>query len=40
MLMAHDLPTVPFGTTGIRITHVGFGVWAIAGGGWSGQLAE
>jgi len=28
------LPTVPFGRTGMRITRVGFGAWAIGGGGW------
>lgn len=28
------LPTVPLGTTGMRITRVGFGAWAIGGGGW------
>src|SRR5438270_404492 len=34
----HDtatLPTTPLGTTGMRITRVGFGAWAIGGGGWS-----
>src|SRR6267143_58420 len=34
----HDtdtLPTVPLGTTGMRITRVGFGAWAIGGGGWT-----
>jgi aryl-alcohol dehydrogenase-like predicted oxidoreductase len=33
----HDtttLPTMPLGTSGIRITRVGFGAWAIGGGGW------
>src|SRR3989475_11077974 len=33
----HDmdtLPTAPLGTTGMRITRVGFGAWAIGGGGW------
>jgi aryl-alcohol dehydrogenase-like predicted oxidoreductase len=33
----HDttpLPTMPLGTTGMRITRVGFGAWAIGGGGW------
>src|SRR5438093_9749295 len=29
------LPTTPLGTTGIRITRVGFGAWAIGGGGWT-----
>jgi aryl-alcohol dehydrogenase-like predicted oxidoreductase len=28
------LPTMPLGTTGMRITRVGFGAWAIGGGGW------
>jgi aryl-alcohol dehydrogenase-like predicted oxidoreductase len=35
---AHDpatLPTAPLGTTGMRITRVGFGAWAIGGGGWT-----
>ena len=34
----HDtdtLPTTPLGTTGMRITRVGFGAWAIGGGGWT-----
>jgi aryl-alcohol dehydrogenase-like predicted oxidoreductase len=34
----HDtdtLPTTPLGTTGMRITRVGFGAWAIGGGGWA-----
>src|SRR5438309_2440681 len=34
----HDpgtLPTPPLGTTGMRITRVGFGAWAIGGGGWT-----
>jgi aryl-alcohol dehydrogenase-like predicted oxidoreductase len=26
---------VPLGTTGMRITRVGFGAWAIGGGGWA-----
>jgi aryl-alcohol dehydrogenase-like predicted oxidoreductase len=29
------LPTAPLGTTGLRITRVGFGAWAIGGGGWT-----
>jgi len=36
--MVHDtdtLPTAPLGTTGMRITRVGFGAWAIGGGGWT-----
>jgi aryl-alcohol dehydrogenase-like predicted oxidoreductase len=28
------LPTAPFGTTGMDITRVGFGAWAIGGAGW------
>jgi aryl-alcohol dehydrogenase-like predicted oxidoreductase len=28
------LRTVPLGSTGLRITRVGFGAWAIGGGGW------
>ena len=28
------LPTRAFGTTNMRITRVGFGAWAIGGGGW------
>ncbi|HWG22755.1 aldo/keto reductase [Actinospica sp.] len=28
------LRTAPFGTTGMRITRIGFGAWAIGGGGW------
>jgi aryl-alcohol dehydrogenase-like predicted oxidoreductase len=29
------LPTVAFGKTGMNITRVGFGAWAIGGGGWA-----
>src|SRR3989454_214739 len=29
------LPTAPLGTTGMRITRVGFGAWAVGGGGWT-----
>jgi aryl-alcohol dehydrogenase-like predicted oxidoreductase len=29
------LPTKPFGTTGMEITRVGFGAWAIGGGDWT-----
>src|ERR1700719_4343904 len=29
------LPTRPLGSTGLNITKVGFGSWAIGGGGWS-----
>lgn len=28
------LPAMPLGTTDMRITRVGFGAWAIGGGGW------
>jgi aryl-alcohol dehydrogenase-like predicted oxidoreductase len=31
-----NLPTVPFGRTGMEITRVGFGAWAVGGTGWSG----
>lgn len=30
------LPTKQLGTTDMRITRVGFGAWALGGGGWSG----
>ncbi|MEX2549082.1 MAG: aldo/keto reductase [Nitriliruptoraceae bacterium] len=33
-MSATDLPTVPLGTTGMDITRVGFGAWAIGGGDW------
>jgi len=34
--MSNDtLPTRPLGTTGMAITRVGFGAWAIGGGGWA-----
>jgi aryl-alcohol dehydrogenase-like predicted oxidoreductase len=36
MTMNTSLPTVPFGTTGMDITRVGFGAWAAGGTGWSG----
>ncbi len=29
-----SLPTTRFGTTDMRITHVGFGAWALGGAGW------
>lgn len=29
-----QLPTTQLGTTGLEITRVGFGAWAIGGGGW------
>ncbi|MCZ3386990.1 MAG: aldo/keto reductase [Actinomycetia bacterium] len=31
-----DLTTIAFGTTGMNITRVGFGAWAVGGTGWSG----
>jgi hypothetical protein len=34
MRTTRDLPTRPSGTTGMRITRVGFGACAIGGGGW------
>ena len=33
--MHTHLPTRPLGTSGLEITPVGFGAWAIGGGGWS-----
>ena len=30
-----ELERVPFGTTDMRITRVGFGAWAVGGGGWA-----
>ena len=35
-----SLTTVPFGTTGMRITRVGLGAWAIGGGGWAHGWGE
>ena len=29
------LPTRPLGSSGLNITKVGFGSWAVGGGGWS-----
>ena len=29
-----QLPTTALGATGMEITRVGFGAWAIGGGGW------
>jgi aryl-alcohol dehydrogenase-like predicted oxidoreductase len=29
------LPTRPLGSSGLDITKVGFGSWAVGGGGWS-----
>ena len=34
------LPTRPFGTTGMQLTRVGFGAWAIGGGGWAFAWGE
>ncbi|MFL6070385.1 MAG: aldo/keto reductase [Actinomycetes bacterium] len=36
MVSGTALPTVPFGRTGMHITRVGFGAWAVGGTGWSG----
>jgi aryl-alcohol dehydrogenase-like predicted oxidoreductase len=33
--MSSMLPTRPLGSSGLDITRVGFGAWAIGGGGWS-----
>jgi len=33
--MHTNLPTRPLGSSGLEITPVGFGAWAIGGGGWS-----
>src|SRR5258705_8018664 len=33
--MNSKLPTRPLGSSGLDITPVGFGAWAIGGGGWS-----
>ena len=33
--MSRTLPTRPLGSSGLDITPVGFGAWAIGGGGWS-----
>jgi aryl-alcohol dehydrogenase-like predicted oxidoreductase len=33
--MSNKLPTRPLGSSGLDITPVGFGAWAIGGGGWS-----
>ncbi|GLI27824.1 aldo/keto reductase [Agromyces rhizosphaerae] len=35
MTMHTALPTVPLGTTGMDVTRVGFGAWAIGGGDWA-----
>ena len=34
------LPVVPFGTTDMQTTRVGFGAWAIGGGGWQFAWGE
>jgi aryl-alcohol dehydrogenase-like predicted oxidoreductase len=31
-----NLPTTSLGTTDLQITRVGFGAWAVGGGGWAG----
>jgi aryl-alcohol dehydrogenase-like predicted oxidoreductase len=36
--MQTPLPTAPLGKTGMEITRVGLGAWAIGGGGWFGSL--
>lgn len=33
--MTTSLPTVPFGGSDMSITRVGFGAWAVGGGGWA-----
>jgi aryl-alcohol dehydrogenase-like predicted oxidoreductase len=33
--MSGTMPTRPLGSSGLEITPVGFGAWAIGGGGWS-----
>jgi len=38
--MHHDLPTVGFGRTDMAITRVGFGAWAIGGGGWANAWGD
>jgi aryl-alcohol dehydrogenase-like predicted oxidoreductase len=35
-----DLPTAPLGTTGMDVTRVGLGAWAIGGGGWFGSIGH
>jgi aryl-alcohol dehydrogenase-like predicted oxidoreductase len=32
--MSDSLPTRPLGTTGMEITRLGFGSWAVSGSGW------
>lgn len=36
MVTATALPTAPLGSTGLEITRVGLGAWAIGGGEWQG----
>lgn len=38
--MSANLPTAPLGTTGMDITRVGLGAWAIGGGGWFGSIGQ
>ena len=33
--MTTSLPTTRLGLTGMHLTRVGFGAWAIGGGGWA-----
>jgi aryl-alcohol dehydrogenase-like predicted oxidoreductase len=40
MTDATTLPTVPLGRTDMAITRVGFGAWAIGGGGWAFAWGE
>jgi len=35
--MARTLRTAQLGTTGLQTTRVGFGAWAIGGGGWEAR---
>jgi aryl-alcohol dehydrogenase-like predicted oxidoreductase len=38
--MDATLPTAPLGRSGMHITRVGFGAWALGGGGWSAAWGE
>lgn len=38
--MPSPLPTAPLGTTGMEVTRVGFGAWAVGGGGWAYAWGE
>ena len=38
--MRPELPTVPFGATDMHVTRVGFGAWAVGGGGWEFAWGE